>query len=259
MPQLLANGETLYCIEQGQGPAVLLVHSLGANSYMWRPVMAELGKRYRCIAIDCRGHGMTSYKGTFTVADVAADLNAALDQLGVKRVHLIGISMGGPILLEMYAARPGRVASLVLADGFYDNRATSADRLAQTETQLHGKTMLEFGREYAKSRLQPATPEADYEALAQAVSMVRPKTYMDTLRAISTVGFQGLLAAISVPTLIVYGDKESPPLIEQGKRMAETIPGSRLEVIAGAGHLSSIDQPTRFTELVGGFLDSVKT
>lgn len=257
MPQLLANGETLHYVEEGAGPVVLLVHSLGANSYMWKPVMAALSKRYRCIAFDCRGHGNTTYKGAFMVADVAADLNAGLDQLGVSRAHLVGISMGGPILLEMYAARPGRVASLTIADGFYDNRATSADRLAQTEKQLQGKTMLAFGREYAKSRLQPATPEAAYEDLAQAVSMVMPKAYMDTLRAISTVGFQGLLAAISVPTLVLYGDKESPPLIEQGKRMAETIPGARLEVIAGAGHLSSIDQPAKFTELVGGFLDSV--
>jgi pimeloyl-ACP methyl ester carboxylesterase len=165
--------------------------------------------------------------------------------------------MGGPILLEMYASRPGRVASLTIAGGFYDNRATAAERLAQTEQQLQGKTMLQFGHEYAKSRLQPATPQKGHDELAQAVSMVTPKAYMDTLRAISTVGFQGLLAAISVPTLIVFGDKESPPLQEQGRRMAEVIPGARLEVIAAAGHLSSIDQPAKFAELAGGFIDSV--
>jgi 3-oxoadipate enol-lactonase len=258
MPQILANGETLNYIEEGQGPVVLLVHSLGANSTMWRPVIAKLKDRYRCIAFDCRGHGTTSYKGTFAVADVAADLNAGLDQLGVKRAHLVGISMGGPILLEMHAGRPERVASLTIADSFYDNRATSTERLAATEAQLQGKTMLTFGHEYAKSRLQPATPQKDYDDLAQAVSMVTPKAYMDTLRAISTVGFEGLIAPISVPTFILYGDKESPPLQEQGKRMAQMIPGARLEVIAGAGHLASIDQPAKFAELVGGFLDSVK-
>jgi len=88
--------------------------------------------------------------------------------------------------------------------------------------------------------------------------MVTPKAYMDTLRAISTVDFKPLVAAVSVPTLILYGDKESPPLQEQGKRMAEMIPGAKLEVIAGAGHLASIDQPAKFAELVGRFLDSVK-
>ena len=214
MPQLLANGETLHYIADGKGPAVLFVHSLGAHSSMWRPVIGALKDRYRCIAFDCRGHGNTTYKAPFTVADVAADLNAGLDQLEIKRVHLVGISMGGPILLEMHAGRPGRVASLTLADTFYDNRATSAERLAQTEAQLQGKTMLTFGKEYAKSRLQPTTPQVAYDDLAQAVSMVTPKAYMDTLRAISTVGFQG--------------------------------------------HLAAIDQPARFSDLVGGFLDSVK-
>jgi pimeloyl-ACP methyl ester carboxylesterase len=245
-------------VAEGTGPVVLLVHSLGANSYMWRPIMDKLKDRYCCIAVDCRGHGKSSYKGTFTVRDVAADLNAVLDQLEIKRAHIVGISMAGPILLEMYADRPGRIASLVIADSFYDNRATSADRLASTEKQMEGKTMLAFGHEYAKSRLQPATPQSAYEELAEAVALLTPKAYMDTLRAISTVGFQGLIAAVSVPTLICFGEKESPPLQEQGKRMHDLIAGSEFAVIPGAGHLASIDQPEAFAKLVGDFIDGVK-
>ena len=258
MPQMLVNGETLNYEVEGTGPVVMFVHSLGANTYMWKPIWKQLSERYCCIGVDCRGHGKSSYKGAFTVADVAADLNAVLDELEIKRVQLVGLSMGGPILLEMYAGRPGRIASLTIADGFYDNRATSADRIKQTEDQIQGKTMLQFGHEYAKSRLQPATPKADYDALAEAVSMVTPKAYLDTVRAISTVGFQQHIAAISVPTLILFGDKESAPLQQQGRRMAELIPGAKLEVIPGAGHLSSVDQPAKFIEVVGGFLDSVK-
>lgn len=258
MPQMLVNGETLHYEVEGTGPVVMFVHSLGANTYMWRPIWRVLSDRYCCIGVDCRGHGKSTYKGPFTVANVADDLNAVLDELDIKKAQLVGLSMGGPILLEMYAGRPGRIASLTIADGFYDNRATSADRIKQTEAQIQGKTMLQFGEEYAKSRLQPATPKADYDALAEAVSMVSPKAYIDTVRAISTVGFQQHIAAISVPTLVVFGDKESPPLQEQGRRMAELIPGARLEVIAGAGHLSSVDQPKKFIEIVGGFLDSVK-
>jgi len=254
MPSIQANGETLNYIGEGTGPVILFVHSLGANSYMWRPIMAQLSDEYCCLALDCRGHGKSSYNGTFTVADVAADLNAALDELEIKRAHIVGISMGGPIVLEMYAARPGRIASLTMADGFYDNRATAAERLAETEQQMRGKTMLEFGHEYAKSRLMPATPKAEYDALAEAVAMVTPKAYMDTLRAISTVGFQGLLAAVSVPTLITFGDQERPPLQQQGRQMHEAIAGSELAVIAGAGHLASIDQPEAFAKLIRDFV-----
>ncbi len=257
MPSILANGETLNYIGEGNGPVILLVHSLGANSDMWRPVMAQLTDRYCCIAVDCRGHGKSSYKNPFTVRDVAADLNAVLDQLEIKRAHIVGISMGGPIVLEMYAERPGRIASLVIADSFYDNRASAKERMAETEQQMQGKTMLTFGREYAKSRLVPSTPQKAHEALAEAVAMVTPKAYHDTLGAISTVGFQGLIPAVSVPTLICFGDQERPPLQQQGRQMHEMIPGSELAVIETAGHLSAIDQPDAFAKLIGDFIDRV--
>jgi 3-oxoadipate enol-lactonase len=258
MPSILANGETLNYIGEGNGPVVFLVHSLGANSSMWRPIMDQLKDRYCCIAVDCRGHGKSSYKNPFTVRDVAADLNAVLDELEIKRAHIVGISMGGPIVLEMYAERPGRIASLVIADSFYDNRASSKERLAETEQQMQGKTMLTFGQEYAKSRLMPQTPQKAYDELADAVSIVTPKAYLDTLSAISTVGFQGLLAAVSVPTLICYGDNERPPLQQQGRQMHEMIAGSELTVIPDAGHLSAIDQPDFFAKLIGDFIDGVK-
>ncbi|MCD6076006.1 MAG: catD 2 [Rhodospirillales bacterium] len=258
MPSILANGETLNYIGEGNGPVVVLVHSLGANSYMWRPIMDKLKDRFCCIAVDCRGHGKSSYKNPFTVRDVAADLNAVLDELEIKRAHIVGISMGGPIVLEMYAERPGRIASLVIADSFYDNRASSKERLAETEQQMQGKTMRTFGEEYAKSRLMPSTPQRAYDELAEAVSMVAPKTFLDTLTAISTVGFQGLIAAVSVPTLICYGDNERLPLQRQGRQMHEMIAGSELAVIDNAGHLSAIDQPDAFAKLIGDFIGRVE-
>ncbi len=258
MASILVNGETLNYVGEGNGPVVMLVHSLGANSYMWRPIMDKLKDRYCCIAVDCRGHGKSSYKNPFTVRDVAADMNAVLDELEIKRAHIVGISMGGPIVLEMYAERPGRIASLVIADSFYDNRASAKERLAETEQQMQGKTMATFGVEYAKSRLMPATPQKAYDELAEAVSLLTPKAYLDTLSAISTLGFQGLIPAVSVPTLICFGDNERPPLQQQGRQMHEMIPGSELTVIPGAGHLSAIDQPEFFTKMIGDFIDGVE-
>lgn len=258
MPSIQVNGETLHYIGEGTGEVVMLVHSLGANSYMWRPIMDKLSADYCCIAVDCRGHGKSSYKNPFTVRDVAADMNAVLDELEIKRAHIVGISMGGPILLEMYAERPGRIASLTIADSFYDNRASAKERLAETEQQMQGKTMLQFGQEYAKSRLMPSTPKQAYDDLAEAVALCTPKAYLDTLAAISTVGFQGLLAAVSVPTLICFGDQERPPLQQQGRQMHEVIPGSELAVIQTAGHLSAIDQPEAFTKLVADFIERIK-
>jgi pimeloyl-ACP methyl ester carboxylesterase len=254
MPSILVNGETLHYVAEGTGPVIFLVHSLGANSYMWRPIMEKLQDEYCCIAVDCRGHGKSSYKNPFTIRDVAADMNAVLDELEIKRAHVVGISMGGPIVLEMYAERPGRIASLVIADSFYDVRATSKERIAESEQQIQGKTMLQFGHEYAKSRLMPATPKKAYDELAEAVAMCTPQSYIDTVKSFSTVGFQGLLAAVSVPTLICFGDNERPATQQQGRQMHEMIAGSELAVIEGAGHLSSIDQPDAFAKLIRDFI-----
>ena len=255
MPSMLVNGETLHYVAEGTGPVVFLVHSLGANSYMWRPVMDRLKDEYCCIAVDCRGHGKSSYKNVFTIRDVAADMNAVLDELEIRRAHIVGISMGGPIVLEMYAERPGRIASLVIADSFYDNRATAKERIAETEQQMAGKTMLAFGQEYAKIRLMPQTPKKAFDELAEAVAMCTPQSYLDTVKSFSTVGFQGLLAAVSVPTLICFGDNERPPMQQQGRQMHEMIAGSELAVIEKAGHLSAIDQPEAFTNLIRDFID----
>ena len=91
MPSIQVNGETLHYVAEGTGPVVMLVHSLGANSYMWRPLMDKLKGDYCCIAVDCRGHGKSSYKNPFVVRDVAADMNAVLDELEIKRAHVVGI------------------------------------------------------------------------------------------------------------------------------------------------------------------------
>ena len=73
---------------------------------------------------------------------------------------------------------------------------------------------------------------------------------LDTLSAISTLSFQGLLAAVSVPTLICFGDHERPPMQQASREMHEKITGSDFAIIENAGHLSMIDQPDAFTKLV---------
>ena len=91
MLTLDANGETLNYITEGDGPAVLLIHSMGADVSMWRDQIAALRDRYTCIAFDCRGHGGSTYNARFVVADVAADMKAGLDALGIAACHIVGL------------------------------------------------------------------------------------------------------------------------------------------------------------------------
>ncbi len=255
MPTIEANGETLAYVEDGDGPALLFIHSLGTNSYMWRGQIAALKDRYRCIAFDCRGHGSSSYNGTFTVPDVAADIKAGLDALSVESCHVVGLSMGGPLALQCNADNPGMMRSLVIADSFADPREGAEDRIYATQEAVAYLSMLEFGNQYAGDRLMPTTPIETLEELAAEISKCPPKAYVDTARDIFTRDMSGTLAGVKVPTLVLIGDQDSATPLKDSEFIREGIAGADLKTIPGAGHLSNIDNPDAFNRAISELLD----
>ena len=256
MPAIEANGERIHFVDEGDGPPVLFIHSLGTNSYLYRDQIAALKSGYRCIAPDCRGHGASSYNGTFTVEDVAADHKAVLDHLGIERCHVIGLSMGGPIALNFNARWPDTVRSLVLADAFARIREGAEDRIYATQEAVAYLTMLEFGNQYAGDRLLPSTPIEKLDALAAEIAKCPPKAYVDTVRAIFTYDASGDLARVGVPTLILIGDSDDATPMAESEFIRDGIRGSEIRIIPQAGHLSTIDSPEEFTAALRGFLDA---
>ena len=254
MPSIEANGEQIYFVDEGEGPAILFIHSLGTNNYLYRDQIAALKGGYRCIAPDCRGHGATSYNGTFTVEDVAADHKAVLDHLGIDNCHIVGLSMGGPIALCLNARWPGVAKSLVLADSFARVRDGADDRIYATQEAVAYLSMLEFGSQYAGDRLMPTTPIEKVDELAEEISKCPSKAYVDTSRAIFTHDASGDLAKVDVPTLILIGDNDDAAPMAESNFIREGIDGSEIKVIPDAGHLSTIDSPAAFTAELGKFL-----
>ena len=257
MPHVDANGETLHYTEAGSGPAVLLIHSMGADCTMWRDQVAALSDRYRCIAFDCRGHGASSYNARFTVAGVAADLKAGLAALGVEACHLVGMAMGGPIAICFAARWPGAVRSVVVADGFVDMREVGGARIPEWAETIRATPMDAFGRRYVESRLTPSASDEAREALAAAIAKVPPEAYIDVMKAIfDNIAFTREAAAIRAPSLAIWGEQDEVTPLAHSQQIADTIPGARLETIPGAGHISNLDKPEAFNRLVGDFLDA---
>jgi len=256
MPSIEANGERLFFIDEGDGPPVLFIHSLGTNSYLYRDQIAALKGRYRCIAPDCRAHGKTSYNGTFTIEDVAADHKAILDHLGVERCHIVGLSMGGPIMLNFNARWPEIARSMVFADCFARIRPGAEDRIYATQEAVAYLSMLEFGNQYAGDRLMPTTPFEKLDELAEAVAMCPPKGYVDTVRAVFTYDASGDLDKVTAPTLILIGDSDDATPMPESEFIRDGIPGSEIRVIPGAGHLTTIDNPAAVTAELAAFLDA---
>ena len=253
-----ANGERIAFIDEGEGPAVLFIHSLGVGgAWLYDAQIAALKDRYRCVAPDCRGHGATSYNGTFSLPDVAADHKAVLDSLGIDKAHIVGLSMGGPIALVLNARWPDVARSMVFADSFARLRNPQAvqDRVYATQEAVAYMSMREFGAQYAGDRLMPTTPIERLDELADEVAKCPPKAYVDTVREVFTRDVSGELAKVKVPTLVLVGDQDEATPMAESEFIRDGIAGATLEVIPGAGHLSTIDNPDDFTRRLAAFLD----
>jgi 3-oxoadipate enol-lactonase len=234
------------------GPTVVLVNSLGATSRMWDPQVPTLAAGRRVVRYDARGHGRSPVPpGPYTIEQLADDLLALLDRLDVERAHLVGLSLGGMTAMSLAAERPDRVVSLSLL-------CTSArlgpeqmwlDRAHTARTQgmaVLGTTVIE---RWFTPRFR--AEHADQVAAMQKMLESTPaEGYAAACDAIQHLDLRERLPSITAPTLVVAGSEDPVAPPEHARLIADSIPGSRLEVIDGAAHLANIEEPARVTDLL---------
>lgn len=255
MPFLNANGETIHYIKEGMGPLVVLIHSLGWNAQMWRELVAACKDRYTVAAFDLRGHGQSSGNGDISVAAATQDLKSLLDHLGASDCHLVGISTGGPIALTFAALYPPMVRSLVLADTYAQPVEGSPQVVEASAEAIAYVPMEEFGTQYAAQTLLRTTSLDIQDELASAIAGINPKVYVKMMRAVLLGDFRSTLATIKAPALVLIGENDMIAPRSASDFLVRNISGATLGVVAAAGHLSCIDNPTAFNAAVGKFLD----
>lgn len=247
------NGIDVHYETAGDGPAVLLTHGYSATSRMWRPQEGTVGKRYRLITWDMRGHGETESPddpSAYSEALTITDMLGLLDHLEVDKAVVGGLSLGGFMSLAFHLAHPERVRALVLCDtgpGYRNPEARAgwnkaAERRAQQFEErgldaLGGSTEVRATAKYHRSA----------QGLANAA---RGMLAQFDARIIDH------LPEIDVPTLVIVGANDEP-FLGASEYMAARIPGARLEVIADAGHAANIDQPDAFNGVLLSFLDAL--
>ena len=249
-------------VGSGAGAPLLFTHAFPLNRTMWAPQLSALVERCRCIAADLRGFGDSSVAPPYSMEQYADDLAHLLDQLHIDKVVLVGCSMGGYASFAFWRRHKHRVRALVLADtragGDSDETLTRRRQLiqiARTEgaiavanlqiPSLVGKTTREK---------QPDTYDAVHRMVAQApVEGIVGALQAMMVRPDSTP----TLGTIDVPTLIVVGEEDVPTPVKEARLLHDRIPGSRLEVIAQAGHLSNMERPAAFNHLLTEFLGAL--
>jgi len=246
----------------GQGAEVVLfLHGVGGNKLNWQRQLAVFAPHFRAVAWDMRGYAQSDdYEGPLRFEDLSADILRVLGCLEVQKVHLVGLSMGGRIAFDFVHRHPGCVSTLTVCSASHRASEMSpqrrADFLASRLRPLkeEGRTPADIAPAVARSLLGPeATPEV-FDHLVQSMSLLSAQGYAKALEAVSTHESPVRLEAIRVPTHVVAAgeDRLIPP--QQMRAMAQRIPGSVYDEIAGAGHLSNLERPEVFDRLVLGFL-----
>jgi len=261
--RITVHGVNLAVEERGKGPAVLFVHGYPLDRTIWREQIGAL-EGFRCIAVDLRGMGQSDSPDLgYSMSIYAADLAALLDVLGVDDVVLCGLSMGGYVAFEFLRQWHSRVRGLVLMDSRADADAPEVRRARDAAAAT------------ARERGAGAIADAMLPRMLAPATLSRRPDVAERVRALMArtpvAGIVGALAAMrdreesesllptlaGVPTLVMVGDADTLTPPDQARAMVAAIPGGRLAVIPGAGHLPPVEQPEATTASLREFLRSL--
>jgi 3-oxoadipate enol-lactonase len=238
-------------------PVLVLGSSLGTTAAMWDPQVPSLARRFRVLRYEHRGHGGSpAADGSYTIAELADDVLALLDDHGVTSFRYAGLSLGGMVGMELAARVPERVERLALLctsamlgpPEFWAARA-EAVRAGGMEAVADGVLARWF---------TPAFAEASPDVVAWLRGMLvstAPAGYAGCCDAIGGMDLRGRLGAIRAATLVVAGaeDPATPP--DHGRAIADAVPGARIEVVPGAAHIANVERPGEVTDLLLAHLD----
>ncbi|HEX6534145.1 MAG TPA: alpha/beta hydrolase [Gemmatimonadaceae bacterium] len=265
MPRLSLDDITIAYDDVGAGPDVLLlVHGHPFNRSMWKPQLAALAdSSWRIIAPDLRGYGeSTVVPGRATLDVFAADLATLLDRLGVERVVLGGLSMGGQIVMEFCRQHPARVRGVVLAatSPVAESEEGKCARHAMADRLLR-EGMGGYADEVLAKMLAPANIAAFPAAAAHVRGMMRgtdPRGAAAALRGrADRPSYEPTLAALQAPALICVGDADAFTTRADAELMRRLVKRSQLLWLPGVGHMPNLERSAEFDAALRGFLAAV--
>ena len=272
MPRTGIRGLSVHYQQAGSGPDVVLIHGLGANLAFWYlSVVPLLACDHRVTVYDLRGHGLSAPARTgYTTSELAADLEALLDRLGIGQAHLVGHSYGGAVAMHLAATKSSRVATVIAADAylpcFQKNPgpwATLRAHAAARRLRRAGISLPAGLPRVAYGLVSDLAREATGEALPTAwkwADQARAGERWLELRKKSTIAQDACqpaltpaaLADLLVPVLAVYGQHSTCTATLRGIR--KTVPRVQVVTVPRGGHLHPVLHAEAFVPIVTTFL-----
>ncbi len=249
----------------GAGLPVIFLHGFPHDRTLWSHQVSTLSIKARCLAPDLRGFGESSVAGPWSMEQYAVDVRDLLDHFEIERAAIVGLSMGGYIAMACWRVMPDRVMGMALLD---TQMGADDDAAREKRNALIEKVRTEGVESLVQAQLPGMVGKS---TRAQRPDLVEKMAQM--MRSAPEAGIVGALtamrdrpdstdtiAAITAPTLVAVGDEDVLTPVPKAEQIAAGLPPGtvrRLEVIAGAGHVSCVERPSAVNHALAEFIDSL--
>lgn len=244
----------------GQGQPLVLIHAFPTDKNLWNPQKKVLKKYFRVIILDLWGFGKSEEVDgkALPMSDYADEVKQLLDQLHIQKAIIGGESMGGYIALSLLKKYPDTIDGLILSDtqAIADTEEIKAKREAAAIDLLdHGTA--QFIQNFMPKALSSAASEETKQYLQSILEKQSKFAFASSLRGMAVrEDSSEVLKNSQIPVLIITGDKDILISPEQSKNMHNLAKNSKLVIIEGAGHLSSLEQPEIWNRAILGMFNN---
>lgn len=257
MSAVRARGVDIAYERVGEGPPLVLVHGAAEDGRVWRPQLAGLSDEFTVVAWDEPGAGRSSdVPAGFGLADYADCLAAVIEDVGLGAAHVAGLSWGGTVVLELYRRHRGAIATLILVDTYagWKGSLPEPELRARVEGTARMLAAPRGAFDPALPGLFAGDPPAEFVPLLEEMAAdVRPESMRVALGAMAEADLRDVLPAITVPTLLIWGEHDARSPLSIARDFASVIPAATLVVIPDAGHVSNLERPAQFNAAMREF------
>ncbi|MGW0735180.1 alpha/beta fold hydrolase [Streptomyces sp. NPDC002851] len=257
MAKVQVNGLEVAYDQVGEGPPVVFLHGAAEDARVWRPQLDALADAFTVVAWDEPGAGRSSdLPESFGLADYAHCLAAVVEALRLGPAHIAGLSWGGTVALEFYRHHADLVRTLIFVDTYAGWKGSLPPKEVRARVEGARRMLAAPPGEFDPTLpgLFADEPPAAYVPLLDAMAaVVRPETLRTALALMAETDQRDLLPTVSVPTLLLWGERDVRSPLAVARQFRDAIPQAELVVIPGAGHVSNLERPEAFNRAVRGF------
>ena len=263
MPEVSVKGRTLFYDDQGAGEPLVFLSGLGGDHRAFGVTTRHFSTKFRALALDARDSGRSERaSGPYTTADLADDVAGWLDTLGISTARVVGHSLGGLVAQELAIRHPDKVRSLVLAS----THAGANDwRKAVVESWIIARKAV-GPADFARVTMPLLVAPPFFRLKPQVEGLIRfaernewpqgPDAFERQARAAIGHEAHDRLGSIRVPCLVLAGELDLVNPLPIARELADALPGSRMVVLPGVGHLPHIEDGPKFRGAIAGFLEA---